>query len=149
MGAGMMGGGGRGRRGRRQSIRPMSDINVTPMVDVMLVLLIVFMVAAPLLTAGVPVDLPKANARAISTDDQKPIEVSINRDGIIFIGETQVSFQRLLTVLSGATNNDPEKRIFVRGDSKLSYGQIMNVIGALNKAGYRKVALITDPTASQ
>ena len=153
MGAGMMGGGAtRGRRGsrRRGGSRPMSDINVTPLVDVMLVLLIVFMVAAPLLTAGVPVDLPKADARAINTEDQKPIEVSINRDGLIFIGDTQVSYQRLLGVLSGITGNDQEKRIFVRGDSRLSYGQIMNVIGALNKAGYRKVALITDPsTASQ
>lgn len=152
MAANLMGGsrGGGGRRGRRRSGgKPMSDINVTPMVDVMLVLLIVFMVAAPLLTAGVPVDLPKSDAHAINTEDQKPIEVTINRDGLIFIGETQVSYQRLLAVLSGITNNDQEKRIFVRGDSKLAYGQVMNVIGALNKAGYRKVALITDPSAAR
>jgi biopolymer transport protein TolR len=144
MGANLMGG-GRSRGHKRRTLRPMSDINVTPFVDVMLVLLIVFMVTAPLLTAGVPVDLPKADARAIATEDNKPIEVSINRDGLIFIGDTQVSYQRLLTVLSGVTNNDPEKRIFVRGDSKLAYGQVMSVIGVLNKAGYRKVALITDP----
>lgn len=127
----------------------MSEINVTPFVDVMLVLLVVFMVAAPLLTAGVPVDLPKANAAAVDSQDQKPIEVTIDRNGLIFVGETQVSYQRLLTVLTGATNNDPEKRIFIRGDTKLAYGQIMNVIAALNKAGYRKVALITDPAASR
>jgi biopolymer transport protein TolR len=149
MSANLMGGGRGGRRGNRRGMRPMSEINVTPFVDVMLVLLVVFMVAAPLLTAGVPVDLPKANAAAVNTDDQRPIEVSINKDGEIFIGETQVSFQRLLTVLSGVTNNDPEKRIFIRGDTKLAYGQVMNVIAALNKAGYRKVALITDPAASQ
>lgn len=136
---------GRGRGGKRRALRPMSDINVTPFVDVMLVLLIVFMVTAPLLTAGVPVDLPKAEARAINTEDQKPIEVSINRNGLIFIGETQVTFERLGVVLSGVTNNDPEKRIFVRADTKLDYGRVMAVIGALNKAGYRKVALITDP----
>lgn len=151
MSANLMGGSPRSaRRGRRHmATKPMSDINVTPMVDVMLVLLIVFMVAAPLLTAGVPVDLPKSDAHAINTEDQKPIEVTINRDGLIFIGETQVSYDRLLTVLSSTTNNDPEKRIFVRGDSKLDYGQVMNVIGTLNKAGYRKVALITDPSASK
>lgn len=148
MAANLMGSSRNGRRGSRRGMRPMSEINVTPFVDVMLVLLVVFMVAAPLLTAGVPVDLPKANAAAVNTDDQRPIEVSINKEGQIFIGETQVSFQRLLTVLSGATNNDPEKRIFIRGDTKLAYGQVMNVIAALNKAGYRKVALITDPSAS-
>ena len=142
------GGRSRGRKSRRGG-KPMSDINVTPMVDVMLVLLIVFMVAAPLLTAGVPVDLPKADAAAIQTDDQKPVEVSINGDGLVFIGETQVSYQRLLTVLSGVTQNDPEKRIFLRADSKLSYGQVMNIMGMLNKAGYRKVALITDPASSK
>jgi biopolymer transport protein TolR len=147
MGAQLMG--GRGRGGKRRSLKPMSDINVTPFVDVMLVLLIVFMVAAPLLTAGVQVDLPKANARAITDEDNKPIEITINKDGIIFIGETQVSYDRLLTVLTGVTNNDQEKRIYVRGDTRLSYGKVMDVIGALNKAGYRKVALITDPGTSQ
>ena len=151
MAAGMMNGGrgGGGRRHSRRGMRPMSEINVTPFVDVMLVLLVVFMVAAPLLTAGVQVDLPKADAAAVDSQDQKPIEVTIDRNGLIFIGETQVSYQRLLTVLTGATNNDPEKRIFVRGDTKLAYGQVMNVIAALNKAGYRKVALITDPAASR
>jgi biopolymer transport protein TolR len=140
--------GGR-RRGRRRMGRPMSEINVTPFVDVMLVLLVVFMVAAPLLTAGVPVDLPKSNAAALDTQDQQPIEVSIKGNGEIYVGETQVTFQRLMTVLAGATNNDPEKRIYIRADTKLAYGQVMNVMGALNKAGYRKVALITDPAASR
>jgi biopolymer transport protein TolR len=148
MAANLMSRGG-GRRAKRRSMRPMSEINVTPFVDVMLVLLIVFMVAAPLLTAGVPVDLPKSNAAALETQDQQPIEVSIKSNGEIYVGETQVTFGRLMTVLSGVTNNDPEKRIYIRGDTKLAYGQVMNVIGVLNKAGYRKVALITDPAASK
>jgi biopolymer transport protein TolR len=147
MASSLMGSGRSGSRNgrRRAGMRPMSDINVTPFVDVMLVLLIVFMVAAPLLTAGVPVDLPKSNASAMETQDQKPIEITIDNEGQIFIGETQVSFGRLLTVLSGVAQNDQEKRIYIRADTKLAYGQVMNVIGVLNKAGYRKVALITDP----
>lgn len=140
---------GRGRGSRRRGgARPMSDINVTPLVDVMLVLLIVFMVTAPLLTAGVPVDLPKSDAAAIENADQEPIEISINRDGNIFIGEAQVSYDRLLAVLSGSTQGDVEKRIYIRADTKLAYGQVMNVMGVLNKAGYRKVALITNPGAA-
>jgi len=139
---------GRGRGSRRRGGgRPMSDINVTPLVDVMLVLLIVFMISAPLLTAGVPVDLPKSDAAAIENTDQDPIEISINRDGNIFIGETQVSYDRLLVVLSGSTQGDVEKRIYIRADTKLAYGQVMNIMGVLNKAGYRKVALITNPGA--
>ncbi len=139
---------GRGGRGRRGGGRgPMSDINVTPLVDVMLVLLVVFMITAPLLTAGVPVDLPKSDAAAIENSDQHPIEITISREGLIFIGETQVSYARLLTVLSGSTKGDVEKRIYIRADNKLAYGQVMNVMGVLNKAGYRKVALITDPGA--
>ena len=129
-------------------MRPMSDINVTPFVDVMLVLLIVFMVTAPLLTAGVPVDLPESDARAVNTQDDKPIEVTVSKDGLIFIGETQVSLARLEAVLSGVAGGDMEKRIFVRGDREIEYGQVMKVIGALNKAGYKKVALITEPTGS-
>jgi biopolymer transport protein TolR len=148
MNVGTSGGRGRGRKGRSGGARPMAEINVTPLVDVMLVLLIIFMVAAPLLTAGVPVDLPKADAKAIQTQDEKPIELTVNADGQTFIGDTQVSMDRLLVVLSGVTHDDPEKRIFIRGDYKLSYGQIMRVIGILNKAGYRKVALITDSSSS-
>lgn len=135
---------GRGRR--RNTYRKMSEINVTPFVDVMLVLLIVFMVTAPLLTAGVPVDLPKSKAMQISDEDNKPIEVTVGRDGKIFVGETEVEMDRLVALLSSMTNNDPERRVFIRGDQKLGYGQVMEVIGAINKGGFRKVALISDPS---
>jgi biopolymer transport protein TolR len=145
MGASLQSPGG-GRRGRRNNYRKMSDINVTPFVDVMLVLLIVFMVAAPLLTAGVPVDLPKSQAKQISDEDNKPIEVSVTAEGKIFVGETEVERDRLISLLSSMTNNDPERRVFIRGDQKLAYGQVMEVIGAINKGGFRKVALISDPS---
>ena len=124
----------------------MAEINVTPMVDVMLVLLIVFMVTAPLLTAGVPIDLPKSAAKQISDEDNKPIEVNVTKEGKIYIGETQVEMDRLITLLTAMTNNDPERRVFIRGDQKLGYGQVMEVIGAINKGGFRKVALISDPS---
>lgn len=135
----------RGRTGRR-SYTKMSDINVTPFVDVMLVLLIVFMVTAPLLTAGVPVDLPKSEAKQIQDEDNKPIEVSVTSDGKIFVGETEVEKERLIALLSAMTNNDPERRVFIRGDQKLAYGAVMDVIGAINKGGFRKVALISSPS---
>lgn len=145
MGAQLSSGSGRSG-GRKQSYRPMAEINVTPMVDVMLVLLIVFMVTAPLLTAGVPIDLPKSQAKQISDEDNKPIEVTVRKDGKIFIGETEVEKDRLITLLTAMTNNDPERRVFIRGDQKLDYGQVMDVIGAINKGGFRKVALISDPS---
>src|SRR5687768_1940607 len=135
-----------GRRGSRRTYTKMSEINVTPFVDVMLVLLIVFMVTAPLLTAGVPVDLPKSQAKQIQDEDNKPIEVTVANDGKIFVGETEVEMDRLVTLLTAMTNNDPERRVFIRGDQKLGYGQVMEVIGAINKGGFRKVALISDPS---
>jgi biopolymer transport protein TolR len=136
----------RGGRSGRRSYTKMSEINVTPFVDVMLVLLIVFMVTAPLLTAGVPVDLPKSAAKQIQDEDNKPIEVTVSNDGKIFVGETEVEQERLVTLLSAMTNNDPERRVFIRGDAKIGYGQIMEVIGAINKGGFRKVALISNPS---
>ncbi|AEP09507.1 protein TolR [Micavibrio aeruginosavorus] len=146
MGASLSSGGGSrsGRRGR--SYRKMSDINVTPFVDVMLVLLIVFMVTAPLLTSGVPVDLPKSEAKQIADEDNKPLEISVMKDGKIFIGETEVERDRLIPLLSSMTNNDPDRRIFIRGDQGLPYGDVMDVIGSVNKAGFRKVALISNPS---
>lgn len=146
MGASLQSAGRGGRRGRRGSYNKMSEINVTPFVDVMLVLLIVFMVTAPLLTAGVPVDLPKSEARQIQDEDNKPIEVTVSTDGKIFVGETEVEKDRLISLLSALTDNDPERRVFIRGDQKLAYGQIMDVIGAINKGGFRKVALISSPS---
>lgn len=146
MGASLNASGGRTRSGRRSSYTKMSEINVTPFVDVMLVLLIVFMVTAPLLTAGVPIDLPKSQAKQIQDEDNKPIEVTVSNDGKIFVGETEVEMERLIALLSAMTNNDPDRRVFIRGDQKLAYGQVMEVIGAINKGGFRKVALISAPS---
>lgn len=142
MGAGLNSrGGGRGRRG--SSRRAMSEINVTPFVDIMLVLLIVFMVTAPLLTAGVPIDLPDSKAKAISDEDSKPLEVTLDRDGKIFIGETEVKQSRLIVMLSAMTNKDIDRRIYIRADQALDYGDVMQVLGSINGAGFRKVALIS------
>lgn len=132
---------GRSRGSRR---RPMAEINVTPMVDVMLVLLIIFMVAAPLLTAGVPIDLPDSKAKAISDEDDKPLEVSIAKDGRIFVGETEVDEARIVTILTSMTEDNPERRIYVRGDKGIDYGKVMSVLGTINGAGFNKVALISE-----
>lgn len=129
---------------RRRAYRPMSDINVTPFIDVMLVLLIVFMVTAPLLSAGVQVDLPKTEAGPVTDKDEKPLEISVNKAGQIFIGETKVTRESLVTKLSAITGDTTDRRVFVRADQGLPYGQVMEIIGAINKAGYRKVALITE-----
>ncbi len=133
-------------RGRRSgsAYRPMAEINVTPFVDVMLVLLIVFMVAAPLLTAGVPVDLPNSEARPISDEDNRPIEVSVTKEGLIYIGETEVKKGTLINLLKGMTKTSVDRRIYVRGDRSIPYGEIMKVIGSINAAGFNKVALISE-----
>ncbi|PZO78886.1 MAG: protein TolR, partial [Micavibrio aeruginosavorus] len=120
------GGGGGYNRGRGGSHRPMAEINVTPMVDVMLVLLIIFMVAAPLLTAGVPIDLPDSKAKAISDEDNKPLEVSISKDGRIFVGETEVTEERVVTILTSMTEDNPDRRIYIRGDKGIDYGKVMS-----------------------
>jgi biopolymer transport protein TolR len=120
----------------------MSEINVTPMVDVMLVLLIIFMVTAPLLTVGVQVDLPKSKASIIRGDDE-PIAITITADGEIYLQETEIDIIGLLPRLNAITSNNPDVRIFVRGDSSVNYGRIMEIIGTINAAGYGKVALVT------
>lgn len=134
-----------GSRGRRTggSYRPMAEINVTPFVDVMLVLLIVFMVAAPLLTAGVEVDLPEANAKQIETEDSTPIEISLTKDGKIYIGKTEIPEPQLTEKLAAMTAGVFDRRIYIRGDQVLSYGQVMGLLGRINGAGYTKVALIS------
>jgi biopolymer transport protein TolR len=147
MGAGVQHKSSRG--GRSRAHRPMSEINVTPMVDVMLVLLIVFMVTAPLLTTGVPVDMPKAEARAIKDDDNKPLEVTITKENLLYVGETKVERDRLIELLTAMTNNDPERRIYIRADQALSYGMVMDVLGGLNKAGFRKVALLSNSSSTK
>ncbi len=147
MGAGLQSSGRGGTAHRRsRAYRQMSEINVTPFVDVMLVLLVVFMITAPLLTAGVKVDLPHSAAKAIADEDNTPLEISLTKSGQIFIGETEVKEGRLINLLSAMTNNDPERRIFIRADQGLAYGEVMATLGALNKAGFRKVALLSEPT---
>ena len=132
-----------GKRGSRGKHRVSSEINVTPMVDVMLVLLVIFMATAPMLSAGVPVDIPDSEAGSIHEDDQGPIEVSLTGTGQIFVGETPVTRDRLLELLSAMTRDNPDRRIFLRADKKLNYGDVMGTLGALNAAGFGKIALIT------
>jgi biopolymer transport protein TolR len=121
----------------------MSEINVTPMVDVMLVLLIIFMVTAPLLTVGVPVDLPKTEASVITGQDE-PLVISVNREGKIFLQETEVPMESLVARLRSITDNKPDTRIFVRGDQTVAYGRIVEVMGTVNAAGFTRVALIAE-----
>ncbi len=128
-------------RGRHRT-GPMSEINVTPMVDVMLVLLIIFMVTAPLLTVGVQVDLPRTKATIIRGEDE-PLAITVNRDGQLFLQETEIELEGLLPRLSAITGNNPDVRIFVRGDAAVDYGRVMEVMGTINAAGYKKVALVT------
>ncbi len=120
----------------------MSEINVTPMVDVMLVLLVIFMVAAPLLTVGVQVDLPQTKASVLSGQDE-PLSISIDSAGKVFLQNTEIGVEELAPRLQAITNNNPDVRIFVRGDQAINYGRVMEVMGTLNGAGFRKVALVT------
>ncbi len=120
----------------------MSEINVTPFVDVMLVLLIVFMVTAPLLTVGIKVDLPKVKATAL-TDIKDPIEITVKLDGKVYIGESNVEVENLIPRLNAITEQNTEARIYIRGDRVVAYGRIMEIMSIINSAGYIKVALIT------
>lgn len=139
MGASMQKRGG-GRRNRRSGF---SEINVTPFVDVMLVLLIIFMVAAPMLTAGVEVDLPETKAAPVSGNDE-PLTVSINRKGEVYVQDTKYPLSEIQSKLQAIAGQNKEKRIFVKGDSAVDYGVIMKVVGEINAAGFMKVALLTD-----
>ena len=134
-----LGGGGSNRRYRRKGF---NDINITPMVDVMLVLLIIFMVTAPMLTAGVSVDLPESAASPLQGQDE-PIAVSIKADGSIYIQQTKVALEELAPKLKAILGEKIETRIFVRGDRALDYGRVMQVFGTIAQAGFTKVALIT------
>jgi len=139
----MSGNGGRRGRGRgRGGHIPMSEINVTPMVDVMLVLLVVFMISAPLMTVGVPVDLPKTNASQMVGQDE-PLVVSVNAKGEVFLQETKVGLEQLVPRLEAITQNKKDTRIFVRGDAAIAYGKVMEVMGTVNQAGFSRVALLT------
>jgi len=128
-------------RHRRRTVRPMSEINVTPFVDVMLVLLIVFMVTAPLLSAGVPVDLPKAPASPLAVE-KKPVTVTIDNDGRIFVEDKEVTLAELVPKLTEVATNSLDERIYVRGDRSASYGAIMQVMGTINGAGFKRIGLV-------
>jgi biopolymer transport protein TolR len=121
----------------------MSEINVTPFVDVMLVLLIVFMVTAPMLTVGVPVNLPNSEADSLP-DDQEPLTLSINSKGEIFIQDTKVGFSELVPKLLAISKNRTDTRIYVRGDRNINYGRVMEIMGKLSGSGFSKVALISE-----
>lgn len=135
---------GGGTRPARRRTRPMSEINVTPMVDVMLVLLVIFMVTAPLLTVGVEVDLPTAAAPAIQGQDE-PLAVTVDRDGRIFVQDSGIELETLVARLDAVSDSNRDVRIFVRGDEGIHYGRIMQVMGAIHAGGFTKVALITQP----
>lgn len=142
MAAQMISSAGRGR-GRRGSYRAMSDINVTPFVDVMLVLLIVFMVTAPLMTVAVPVDLPKTQARTVS-QDKEPLVISVDANGKIYLQDKSMTLEELVPKLRAITGANAEARIFVRGDKSITYGRIMEVMGTISSAGFTKVALVAE-----
>jgi len=130
------------------SAAPVSDINVTPLVDVMLVLLIVFMVSAPLMTAGMKVDLPTSSAKPL-TEPKPPVTVSLDIDGNVFVDKTAVSREALVASVKAATDGDPERRIHVRGDRNLAYGKVIETMSLLADNGFGKVALVSEPPAAR
>ena len=128
--------------------QPLAEINVTPMVDVMLVLLVIFMVTAPLLTVGVPLDLPKTKASAV-TEPKPPVILSLNRAGEVFIGDERIDPSELESRLSGLAAEDPTRIVYVRGDKTISYAQLMDALGMVNRAGFAKVSLVAEAVASK
>jgi biopolymer transport protein TolR len=144
MGGGLQPGGAlSSRRARRRSARPMSEINVTPMVDVMLVLLIIFMVTAPLLTVGVPIELPKSEAKQLE-GDKEPLTITVDPEGKIFLQDTELQIDEIAPKLAAIAKNGYDERIFVRGDRRVNYGVVMRVMGTISAAGFRRIALISD-----
>ena len=139
----MAGGLSSGRKNNRGRYKPLAEINVTPMVDVMLVLLIIFMVTAPLMTSGVPVDLPKVSAQPVNSDSE-PLTVSVNAKGDIFLQEQALDISSLVTKLQAIAQNNAERRIFVRGDKDLAYGRILQVMSTITQGGFTKVALLAE-----
>tara|TARA_B100001250_G_scaffold62945_1_gene49410 strand:+ start:4104 stop:4520 length:417 start_codon:yes stop_codon:yes gene_type:complete len=129
---------------RSSGKEPISEINVTPFVDVMLVLLIIFMVTAPLLTVGVQVDLPETSADTLP-EETEPLTLTINAKGEIFIQETKVEFEKIIPKILAVSNNRTDTRIFVRGDKTINYGRVLEIMGMLSGSGFTKVALISEP----
>ncbi len=136
-------GGGGGRRRRRGRHAPMSEINVTPFVDVMLVLLIIFMVAAPLLTVGVPIELPQARGKQLQSNSE-PLAISVSANGDVYIGETAVKLDEIAPKLKAIAKNGYDEPIFVRGDKGVNYGVVMRVMGRISAGGFKKVSLVTE-----
>ena len=128
----------------RSEREPMSEINVTPFVDVMLVLLIIFMVTAPLLTVGVQVDLPETSADTLP-EESEPLTLTINSKGEVFIQETKIEFDNLIKKILAVSNNRTDTRIYVRGDKTINYGRVLEIMGKLSGSGFTKVALISEP----
>ncbi|WP_181703077.1 protein TolR [Chthonobacter albigriseus] len=150
MGMGAVGGGGRrGGRRKRRGHAVMSEINVTPFVDVMLVLLIIFMVSAPLLTVGVPIDLPETAAKPMEGQTD-PINISVDKDGKVFLQDNEIPFEEVVPKLQAIAKNGVEDRIYVRGDRDADYGTVMRVMARISAAGFKKIGLITveDPGAA-
>ncbi|WP_294620513.1 protein TolR [uncultured Roseovarius sp.] len=147
MGAGVVqksdGGSGRRRRGRGRS-RPMAEINVTPFVDVMLVLLIIFMVAAPLMTVGVPVELPETAANALPGEEEEPLTVTVTADGVVMIQTSEVAREELVAKLRAIATERDSTRVFLRADGAVPYADVMQVMGALNRGGFGNIGLVTD-----
>ena len=133
---------GFGANGRRR-FKPNAEINVTPFVDVMLVLLIVFMVAAPLLTVGVEVDLPDTEARALTTSEE-PLTISVQADGTLFLMDTEISYDELGTRLEAIAGSGSEARVYIRGDDAASYGEVIRVMARVSALGYTNIGLVTD-----
>ena len=133
-----------GARLRGSRNKPMSEINVTPFVDVMLVLLIIFMVAAPLLTVGVPLELPKTNARALPTEQEEPLTINLDAEGRIYIQKTEVPAEELVPKLAAIQAERESDRVFLRADQSLDYGMVMQIMGALSAGGFRNIGLVTD-----
>lgn len=140
MSLGSQGGGSRRRRGGKKA--PMSEINITPFVDVMLVLLIIFMVSAPLLTSGVPIDLPDTQAKALNADTQ-PITVSVNDKGQVYLQETEIDIAEVVPKLEAIAKTGYEERVFVRGDKNADYGTVMKVMSRISAAGFKNIGLVT------
>jgi len=137
--------GQRRRRGRaRSAARPMSEINVTPFVDVMLCLLIIFMVSAPLMTVGVPIDLPETSAEALPSEQEAPLTVTLTPDGVVMIQTTEVPEAELVARLQAVASERDSSRIFLRADGAIPYNDVMRVMGALNAGGFREIGLVTD-----
>ena len=140
--AGAQGGGRRGRRGRRH--RAIAEINMTPFIDVMLVLLIIFMVAAPMMTVGVPLDLPQTKAAPLNMDS-KPVTLSIKETGQVFLGDAELTDEAIVGKLAEVAKQGFEERIFVRGAKQVDYGRVAQIMSLVTSAGYKRVALVTEP----